>query len=121
MLCLAFIHNILRRHRACNILLNRDSKESEAGTALGSDPYLDNEADPANSRAIESSLWEVKSLCNHYYVQARLLPRLTISSKVFKQLPAFPCEGLTACITALISLISLMTAAGPGKLDTRSA
>ena len=71
MLCLAFIHNILRRHRACNLLLNRESKEAGVESALSDDPYLESASDPANSRAIESSLWEVKSLCNHYYVQAR--------------------------------------------------
>ena len=73
MLCLAFVHNILRRHRACNALLNRENKGSDAEQAVGNDPYLESEADPAHSRAIESSLWEVKSLCNHYYVQAGLL------------------------------------------------
>lgn len=72
MLCLAFVHNILRRHRACNVLLNRESKDSNDETDCAKDPYLDGETDPASSRAIESSLWEVKTLCNHYYVQARL-------------------------------------------------
>lgn len=67
MLCLAFVHNILRRHRACNVLVNRAVKED--ATTQAADPYIDIENDPSKSRALESSLWEVKSLCDHYYVQ----------------------------------------------------
>ena len=35
----------------------------------GVDPYNPGEDDPGRSRAIESSLWEVESLRNHYCPQ----------------------------------------------------
>ena len=36
---------------------------------IGADPFLEYEDDPAITRALESSLWELKSLSNHYYNQ----------------------------------------------------
>lgn len=33
---------------------------------LGSDPYDHSSEDPAQCRALQSSLWEIKTLCNHY-------------------------------------------------------
>lgn len=70
MVCLAFVHNLLRRHPACIALIDRQSAgEGEAEEASGRDPYRESETDPAKSQAVDSSLWEVKSLCNHYYPQ----------------------------------------------------
>lgn len=69
LISLAFVHNILRRHRACNVLLDHPHKDTESSSLASTDPYIDSEADPAKSRALESSLWEVKTLCNHYYIQ----------------------------------------------------
>lgn len=43
----------------------------------GVDPYDHNEEDPALSQANESSLWELKSLCNHY------IPAVSRLAKVF--------------------------------------
>ncbi|GLC39601.1 hypothetical protein PLESTB_000808400 [Pleodorina starrii] len=40
-----------------------------AGSGPGVDPYNEVEADPAKSRAVESSLWEVEALRNHYCPQ----------------------------------------------------
>ena len=104
MVCIAFVHNLLRRHPATCVLLHRpvprlpppeQASASGAGpsekdaaaagngaatsgdgqarsaAALGQDPYLADEEDPAESRAIESSLWEMDSLRNHYAPQAR--------------------------------------------------
>lgn len=118
MLCIAFVHNLLRRHPACNVLLHRpspkppaaaaaapqagkpaagaepqkSSADEDAGegahaaaasqeqnggpevaatpAAAGLDPYLPEEEDPAESRAIDSSLWEMDSLRTHYCPQA---------------------------------------------------
>ena len=36
---------------------------------IGEDVFLEDESDPAKSRALESSLWEVASLRNHYCPQ----------------------------------------------------
>jgi len=74
LICLAFVHNILRRHQACLVLLDRPTPEGDDAPQSGSDPYLDSQEDPAKSRAIESSLWEVQSLCRHYYTQVCSTP-----------------------------------------------
>lgn len=68
MLCLAFVHNLLRRHPACLVLIDQPVNP-EAGSSSGEDPYLEAESDPASSRAIESSLWEIETLTNHFYPQ----------------------------------------------------
>ena len=56
---LAMVHNVVRRHRACGVLLHRVDGDEKASASLHSDPYNPAAPDPASSRAIESSLWEV--------------------------------------------------------------
>lgn len=151
-IAIAFIHNLLRRHPSCSILVNKpaipppaasasfpaptptavpahkstdaseeralpdangnthdsahaSSNESDAGSSdaetadvaahsddrggqtvagaagggnigAGEDVFDDREVDPAKCRAVESSLWELESLRQHYYhaVRASWLP-----------------------------------------------
>ncbi|KAK9792757.1 hypothetical protein WJX73_008611 [Symbiochloris irregularis] len=68
-LCLAFIHNLLRRHPACLDLLDKPAAADAQQQASGQDPYLDAEKDPAKAHALDSSLWEVEVLRNHYCPQ----------------------------------------------------
>ena len=95
-MAIAFVHNLLRRHPACGVLLHRPprlapgaaspnpnpdpaaSAPAQEGTQprlaageAGVDVYVEEAADPSQSRALESSLWEVDSLRNHYCPQAR--------------------------------------------------
>lgn len=75
LIAIAFIHNILRRHPACLQLLHRPPPGGIAGSShvargegsvwQGQDVYDFDEKDPAQSRALESSLWEVKALKTH--------------------------------------------------------
>lgn len=68
--CLAFVHNLLRRHPACIALLDKSPPAGKAAAASsGADPYLEEEADPSQSRALQSSLWELKTLSMHFYWQ----------------------------------------------------
>jgi hypothetical protein len=77
MLALGFIHNIIRRHPACMVLLhkpstaaaNGDAASGRATAAAGRDVYDEAQPDPAQSRAVESSLWELAALRNHYCPQ----------------------------------------------------
>lgn len=85
----ALVFNLLQRHRACRVLVDdrRRTKESEevqaTGTSSGSgttsgaaasaehvlqhgDPYRFDCLDFEKSRALDSSLWELKSLERHY-------------------------------------------------------
>uniref|UniRef100_A0A8C9Y6W0 Nucleolar complex associated 4 homolog n=1 Tax=Sander lucioperca TaxID=283035 RepID=A0A8C9Y6W0_SANLU len=60
---LPFIYNLIRRHPSCRVLIHKPSTEDEPLE----DPYLMDEEDPAKCRALESSLWEIKTLQKHYH------------------------------------------------------
>lgn len=83
LMVLPFVCNLLRRHPACRVLVHRpqgpgeSSGPWEAGPRggrvgqvadqgwvlspeLDADPYDPSEEDPAKSRALESSLWELR-------------------------------------------------------------
>uniref|UniRef100_A0A3Q2T4M2 Nucleolar complex associated 4 homolog n=1 Tax=Fundulus heteroclitus TaxID=8078 RepID=A0A3Q2T4M2_FUNHE len=63
LIVLPFIYNLIRRHPSCRVLIHKPSAEDE----LLEDPYLMEEEDPALCRALESSLWEIKTLQKHYH------------------------------------------------------
>lgn len=70
LISIAFMHNLLRRHPACLQLIHRNPHSDAANKDLppvwsGQDVYDPEEADPAKSRALESSLWEVTALRVH--------------------------------------------------------
>lgn len=57
-----FIYNLINRHPNCKILIHRETPED-----LQEDAYNIEEADPVKSKAIESSLWELKTLQCHFH------------------------------------------------------
>uniref|UniRef100_A0A8C6XZ36 Nucleolar complex associated 4 homolog n=1 Tax=Naja naja TaxID=35670 RepID=A0A8C6XZ36_NAJNA len=61
LIVIPFICNLLRRHPACLVLIHRPNGP------MPDDPYKMDEKDPLESRAVESSLWEIKTLQNHYH------------------------------------------------------
>ncbi|XP_074547211.1 nucleolar complex protein 4 homolog isoform X2 [Halichoeres trimaculatus] len=63
LIVLPFIYNLIRRHPSCRVLIHRPSK----GDELLEDPYLMDEEDPAQCCALESSLWEIKTLQKHHH------------------------------------------------------
>ena len=72
LLSLAFIHNIIRRHPACMQMLHRKPIDVDSSNTIaiatvysGTDVYDAHQTDPAISRAIESSLWEITALRRH--------------------------------------------------------
>ena len=70
LIAIAFIHNLVRRHPACVQLIHRVSTTSVPSAQLppvwqGVDVYDANQPDPAKSRALESSLWELTALRCH--------------------------------------------------------
>ncbi len=68
-IAIAFVHNIIRRHPSCVQILNRpESMRAGGGSAevwRGVDVYDEQEEDPAESRALESSMWEISVFRNH--------------------------------------------------------
>uniref|UniRef100_A0A3P8Y1H0 CCAAT-binding factor domain-containing protein n=1 Tax=Esox lucius TaxID=8010 RepID=A0A3P8Y1H0_ESOLU len=63
LMVLPFICNLIRRHPACRVLIHRPSAADQACD----DPYMMEEEDPARCHALESSLWELQTLQNHYH------------------------------------------------------
>jgi U3 small nucleolar RNA-associated protein 19 len=56
------VYNLLLRHEACRVLIHRPGVSE-----MASDPYDPTEANPSKCRALDSSLWELKSLTQHYH------------------------------------------------------
>lgn len=67
--CTAFVHNLLRRHPSCTCMLHQPGADGAEGAGL--DPYDDAAEDPAESRAVESSLWELGVLRHHVHPMVR--------------------------------------------------
>lgn len=59
--CLALISNLLRKHPECAALIHRGDGEPMQ------DPFNPHTDDPTQTRALESSLWELSALSQHYY------------------------------------------------------
>jgi U3 small nucleolar RNA-associated protein 19 len=95
LVAVAFVHNVVRRHPACMQLLHRAPAGGVTGVAAGQargegaggapaggaaaawrgqDVYLEDEADPAAARALESSLWELTALRQHGDPMVRARP-----------------------------------------------
>ncbi|KAK7131347.1 hypothetical protein R3I94_016474 [Phoxinus phoxinus] len=63
LILLPFICNLIRRHPSCKVLIHKPSAAEEPCD----DPYVMEEKDPAQCHALESSLWEIKTLQKHYH------------------------------------------------------
>ncbi|PWA02636.1 hypothetical protein BB558_001200 [Smittium angustum] len=71
-----FIYNLFKRHPSCMVLIHRVDDEDEEGEVdsdknvaemMRCDPYNENERDPSKCNAINSSIWELVTIQNHYY------------------------------------------------------
>mmetsp|Transcript_34966 Transcript_34966/g.56650 ORF Transcript_34966/g.56650 Transcript_34966/m.56650 type:complete len:579 (+) Transcript_34966:2-1738(+) len=68
---LALVFNLLKRHPQCQELVHRVPKEEGILAVVrrkpfGPDPYQESNPDMATCKAIDSCLWEIKTLKNHY-------------------------------------------------------
>ncbi len=81
MTAIAFIHNLIRRHPGCMVLLDKPAAQgTDDAQSAGQDVFDMSQEDPAKSRAVESSLWELACLRSHYCPQARRGHRLALTS-----------------------------------------
>ncbi len=62
---LALVSNLLRKHEECACIIHRNGPTKNQGKMK--DAYDYDERDPAKSKAIESSLWELHALEQHYH------------------------------------------------------
>ncbi|CAB9514083.1 Nucleolar complex protein 4 homolog [Seminavis robusta] len=60
---LALCSNLLRQHEECAALIHRNSTQTSSTTK---DPYNADTDDPVQSHALQSSLWELHALEQHY-------------------------------------------------------
>lgn len=96
-----FVYNLLKRHSSCMCMLQRDAEDAES-----QDTYDEYEKDPMNTHALESSLWELKTLQRHY------LSHVATMSKVFQEVftkPEFQMEDFLdhgyATVSTLVSKV----------------
>ncbi|KAG6028811.1 hypothetical protein E4U41_000570 [Claviceps citrina] len=75
-----WIYNMLKRHPSCTFMLHRVIRDPETKQQMMEhgfrDPFLEEEADPMETRAIDSCLWEIVQLQSHYH------PNIATISKV---------------------------------------
>ncbi|KAI8324727.1 CBF-domain-containing protein [Martensiomyces pterosporus] len=77
------VYNLLKAHPSCMVLIHRmpgyDEETGEEKISKDIDPFIADERDPAKCCAIQSSLWEMETLQNHYY------PNIATLGKVFNE------------------------------------
>jgi len=64
-----FVYNLLKLHPACLAMIHRparDDDDDDATRAAANDPFDPKETNPIKTHAMESSLWELATLRNHY-------------------------------------------------------
>jgi hypothetical protein len=86
--CLAFAHNLIRRHPSCLCLIHKPGQEHCV------DPFNDETTDLDESKGIESCLWELEALKKH------------VDSSVCCQAPSV-VESCDCRLTALLRLKAL--------------
>lgn len=83
-----WIYNLLKRHPLCTFMLHREVREPEKKKDIQEhgfeDPYLPNETDPMETKAIDSCLWELVQLQAHYHPNVATIAKI-ISEQFTKQ------------------------------------
>ncbi|KAF6842896.1 ribosome biogenesis protein [Colletotrichum musicola] len=83
-----WFYNIFRRHPLCTFMLHREVRDEELKALLETqgldDPFLEDEADPMETRAIDSCLWEIVQLQSHYHPNVATIAKI-ISEQFTKQ------------------------------------
>lgn len=80
-----FIYNLLKAHPSCTFMLHRERYDREDARKNGyEDPFDMDEKDPSKTRAIDSCLWELVMLQEHYHPSVATLARI-ISEQFTKE------------------------------------
>jgi len=74
-----FIYNLLKSHPACTFMIHRAAEGQD-----GEDPFCMDERDPTETDAIDSSLWEILTLQDHYHPNVATIAKI-ISEQFTKQ------------------------------------
>ncbi|PHH67169.1 hypothetical protein CDD81_2938 [Ophiocordyceps australis] len=83
-----WIYNLIKRHPKCSLMIHRVTRhvrEKKQPEEHGfQDAFLPDETDPINTRAIDSSLWELVQLQSHYHPNVATIAKI-ISEQFTKQ------------------------------------
>ncbi|KAF2674778.1 CBF-domain-containing protein [Microthyrium microscopicum] len=83
-----WIYNMFKRHPATTFMIHRVSRcaeETEEWETYGAeDPFSMDEQDPMETKAMESSLWELETLQSHYHPNVATLAKI-ISEQFTKE------------------------------------
>ncbi|KAI5868679.1 CBF/Mak21 family-domain-containing protein [Durotheca rogersii] len=83
-----WIYNLFKKHPLCTFMMHRVPRTPEEREALESegmeDPFVAEEEDPMETRAIDSCLWEVVQLQSHYHPNVATIAKI-ISEQFTKQ------------------------------------
>ena len=79
-----WIYNLLQNHPSCTFMIHRNGELENQGDARWKDPFLMQESNPMETRAIESSLWELHTLQSHYHPNVAAIAKI-ISQQFTKQ------------------------------------
>lgn len=83
-----WIYNLFKKHPLCTFMIHREVRSPEEKTSIEDagmdDPFIADEEDPMETRAIDSSLWEVVQLQSHYHPNVATIAKI-ISEQFTKQ------------------------------------
>jgi U3 small nucleolar RNA-associated protein 19 len=83
-----WIYNLFKRHPACTFMMHREIRDPELKESIESegfkDPFLPDETDPMETKAIESCVWELVQLQAHYHPNVATIAKI-ISEQFTKQ------------------------------------
>lgn len=75
-----WVYNMLMKHPACTFMIQRVTRDPDMLEKLEEegmdDPFNMKEADPMETEAIESSLWELETLQSHYHPNVATLAKI---------------------------------------------
>ena len=83
-----WIYNLLKRHPSCTFMVHRGVQDAETKKHIQDhgfeDPFLPQEADPTETRAIDSCLWELVQMQSHYHPNIATVAKI-VSEQYTKQ------------------------------------
>ncbi|KAI1634939.1 CBF/Mak21 family-domain-containing protein [Biscogniauxia mediterranea] len=83
-----WIYNLFKKHPLCTFMIHRVPRTPEEKATVESegmeDPFIAEEEDPMETRAIDSCLWEVVQLQSHYHPNVATIAKI-ISEQFTKQ------------------------------------
>lgn len=75
-----WVYNMLKKHPTCTFMIHRETRDPTAKQRLEEegmdDPFVMEEADPMETHAIDSSLWELETLQSHYHPNVATLAKI---------------------------------------------